>query len=228
MLGWLYLRASAPPTGIYKRFFCCSSATFGTLFPNFCAVGTPLFFNFPKLAFFWSPHSMLGSAAGRSTPPMAKLLLHSFCCRFSCCWWCCFFCFLFVFHCWGFSGSCFLPLSRRRRQRWPLRRQPPRGRGRWPKCPPFSRACFRAAKGQQAYGIQNTVLVLWLKEARDSRKSKDQKQSVALNEEYTKKTKMKTTPVAPGPECKGRASGDETKEAESSVLGICCPFIISQ
>ena len=80
MLGWLYLRASAPPTGIYKRFFCCSSATFGTLFPNFCAVGTPLFFNFPKLAFFWSPHSMLGSAAGRSTPPMAKVAFGRTCC----------------------------------------------------------------------------------------------------------------------------------------------------
>ena len=87
----------------------------------------------------------------------------------------------------GIFRFLFLTFSRRRKQRWlPLRRQPqPRGRGRGPKCPPFCRACCRAAAkplGQQEYGIQNTVLLL--KEARHSRKSKSQKQSVALKEEY--------------------------------------------
>lgn len=115
-------------------------------------MGTPLFFNISKARFFWAPHSMLGSAAGRSTPPMAEVAFGRTCC----------FSFLFAaaflvaggvassvsclfFTAGGFSDSCFLPFSRRRRQRWPLRRQPrPRGRGRGPKCPPFSCACFRA------------------------------------------------------------------------------------
>ena len=43
-------------------------------------------------------------------------------------------------------------------------------------------SCCCQALGQQEYGIQNTVLLL--KEARHSRKSKSQKQSVALKEEY--------------------------------------------
>ena len=165
-----------------------------------CAVAL-YFSKFPKLAFFRVPHSVLGSAAGHSTPPMAKVAFGIACC----------FSILFAaafLVAGGVASSVsslvlllgifrflFLTFSRRRRQRWPLRRQPrPRGRGRGPKCPPFSRACFRAANGQQEYGIQNAVL--WLKEVRHSRKSKNQKQSVALKEEYTKKTKMKTAPAA--------------------------------
>ena len=77
MLGWLYLRASAPPTGIYKRIFCCSSATFGTLFPIFVR-WVPLYFStFPKLAFFGLPTVCWGRRRDVAT---AKVAFGRTCC----------------------------------------------------------------------------------------------------------------------------------------------------
>ena len=124
----------------------------------------PLYFStFPKLAFFGLPTVCWGRRRD-----VAKVAFGRTCC-FSILFAAAFLvaggvassvsCLFFTAR--GFSDSCFLPFSRRRRQRWPLRRQPrPRGRGRGPKCPPFSHACFRAAEGQQAYGIQNIVFTM--------------------------------------------------------------------
>ena len=232
MLGWLYLRASAPPTGIYKRFFCCSSATFGTLFPNFCAVGTPLFFNISKTRFFGLPTVCWGrrrdvahplwlkwpSAEHAASPffllPLFLLLVVLL------------LLFLVCFSLLGIFRFLFLTFFQETQAEVAAAAAATAREGEMAKVSPLLARLFSCCQG--AASVWNSEHRTMIKRSAGFKEEQGSKTECCIERRVHQKNKMKTTPVAPGPECKGRASGDETKEAESFVLGFCCPFIISQ